>query len=92
MGQFRLIKCSAPGWVKEFDTGADAAIELDYWICDDCRREYLCNNLDSMLASPCGLEFWFEDSIDDPPTIPEEIQDNYDKKESKPEWTKEYWT
>ena len=73
----KLIKASEPGWEKDVDTRYEACKILWPHICGSCRdglfgyledgsqdyfgppaTEY---DLDSMLSTPCGCEFWLEE-------------------------------
>jgi len=72
----KLIKASEPGWEKEVDTRYKACKILWPYICDDCRNGFARYvgieeiehhtiatefDLDSMLRTCCGCEFWFEE-------------------------------
>lgn len=36
----KLIKCSAPGWEKEFDTEEELVAELQNYVCHGCMVGY----------------------------------------------------
>lgn len=64
----RLIKLSAPGWEKEFETEDEARKELYNYICRDCREgDGVDENSEiaHMLWTACGAEFMTEDDSDD---------------------------
>jgi hypothetical protein len=51
-----LIKMSAPGFIKDFDTEVELREELEKWICSDCVEE--CgSDLLGLMSSDCGCEF-----------------------------------
>ena len=64
----RLIKLSAPGWIKEFDTEEDCRVELNKHICSMCVEEYSVtesSTLDDLLWTSCGCEYTVEDGEDE---------------------------
>lgn len=72
--KIRLIKISAPGWEKDFDSEEEARDELYNYVCHMCRQgdemvEYGWDpnpideksSLEDMLSTPCGCEFDVEE-------------------------------
>ena len=67
----RLIKCSEPGWERDFETMGEAIDELRLHICALCFAgeagdpdgpiDRDCRDADVLLNSPCGLEFEIEE-------------------------------
>lgn len=60
----RLIKMSAPGWEKEFETEEEARKELYNHICSLCIEGDGVtedSTIDHMLWTACGAEYFFED-------------------------------
>lgn len=76
MVKYLLYKYSGKGWTKEFSSKDDARKELLSHICYDCLegQPYLygeeevypvnTNDIDSLLCTPCGCEFRYEE-VDD---------------------------
>ena len=63
METFKLIKMSAPGWEKTFNTETEARNELYKWICNLCKEDdgiRVNSSLDELLYTACGCEFWYE--------------------------------
>lgn len=60
MGTFVLMKLSAPGWEKTFNSKKEARNELYKWICPQCKEEEGIkdySSLSEMLSTACGCEF-----------------------------------
>lgn len=66
----KLIKCSEPGWEKEFNDINELRAELLLHICGGCMLgdpEYEIDaisedaSIDAILATACGCEFYVED-------------------------------
>lgn len=58
--RYLLTKLSAPGWEVQFNTENDAKNHLLSYICLECKQQSDLS-LDSLLSTPCGCEFWFDD-------------------------------
>jgi hypothetical protein len=63
---FKLIKCSAPGWEKEFQTSEEMKAALYSHICGLCRdgaESSYCDpvhegsSFGELLSTGCGCEF-----------------------------------
>lgn len=70
-----LVKCSAPGWSRDFACVSEAVAELREHICGDCLdggefdspldfehegRSFRCHDAGMLLGTSCGLEFNIE--------------------------------
>ena len=63
-----LTKASEPGWEEKFETEEEVRLKLLPYICPMCRAiEGVpggsppdLNNLDDLLGTACGCEFWLE--------------------------------
>lgn len=67
MKKFTLIKMSAPGWDKEYDSEQDCRDELAKWVCRSCIDDE-CDgregDLYELLGTSCGAEFFLEETDD----------------------------
>ena len=63
--KFTLVKMSAPGWEKKFNTRSAARDELYKYICSQCCTEEgitANSKIEEMLGTACGCEFDLEES------------------------------
>lgn len=74
---YKLIKMSAPGWERTYTTEQDVKEALEKHVCQSCLDDD-GTDLESMLASSCGCEFWLERPQELPPTDAELIQAKFD--------------
>lgn len=70
---FVLIKLSAPGWEKKFETEEECRLELRDHICNMCMADSEFAEFEepvplgedasigSLLGTACGCEFWVEE-------------------------------
>lgn len=76
---YRLHKCSLPNdWVRDFPSIGEAVTELRKHICRDCLdgspgwlneavdvNGVECRDINTLLGTPCGLEFDLEEIEDE---------------------------
>lgn len=59
----KLYKISEPGWTKTFETKCEVQQELLKYMCQQCQWEENIteiSDIDAMLATACGCEFWVD--------------------------------
>ena len=74
---YQLVKYSAPGWVKGFESLQAIAQELHRHTCTLCQDSY-GTDLDGMLASECGAEYGVRClDLDGPATAYNGLQEDF---------------
>ena len=74
---YQLVKYSAPGWVKGFDSPEALTQELYKHTCIHCQDVH-GTDLDGMLASDCGAEYGVRClNLDGPPTTYGGLQEDF---------------
>jgi len=68
---YALHKMSCPSWSFYTDDVEVVTEQLRAYVCQDCR---VSEDLDDMLSTMCGCEFWLEEDV----TLYEETKDYED--------------